>query len=504
MWGMDRGKDFRMLDELATTRTQRAALGRATLAELRRHLWPGDCQTCGQTFGETRPALVVDDMGVTARASLHHQHCQAPIWNDSGIVVHDTSAATLTYVSGAFLAPLHLDEHGNGQYARRDVPAMLVNPGLEAVNLRRAGRRRWPQGRRRWQVGSLDEYTAVGLGPFSAMGIGEHTAAVTGQLVGTDLVVQCLGGVWSAPTIDTVLAQLHAYDGLILIVTSALNPHDHAAFSQIPQLLAAGRALVCWVGLDADQATPPDYLRQLVTGPYTPLPVSAHDPDNSADTETPPVGPVGWPGPSYDPATGTFVVARTAEHDQMRWQLHEPGVALRHGLINGPQGSGKTNVLTMLLAEALDSDRFQVMLADPLDRNGLCDQVADIAHVRTARTYRDTLDLLEDACAAIDRRRQGDQPTPSPDPTPDDPGLLLIIDDAEPVLTTQHAARLARHITTHGGPAHVALVVSTRSVEPRNFGGDTALIADLARGNCLSSDPANLEFLRSLLADDRN
>lgn len=482
-----------MLEQLATTRQQRSALGRAALARLREHLWPVDCQTCGQALGNTRPALVVDDLGTTARASLHHERCRAPVWNDSGIVVHNSSAATLTYVSGAFLAPLHVDEHGSGDYARRDLPAMLVNPGLETANLRR-------QGRRRWQVGSLDEYTALGFESFEAMRIGEHTAMVTGQLVGTDLVVSCLGEVWSSPTNERVLEQIRVDGGLMLIVTSALNPHEDGAFARIPQCLETGQALVCWVALDTDQATPPDYLRQLVTGPYVPLPNPSTGQDGGGeDVQSPPVP---WRGLSYDPATGTFVVGDAADGDELRWHLHEPGENLRHGLINGPEGSGKTNMVRMLLGESLGSGRFRVMLADPLDRNGLCDLFAELPQVRTARTYGDTVDLLEAACADIDRRRR-DVPTANPDPTPGDPGLLLVIDDADAVLANRRAAGLARHITTHGGAAHVSLVVSTRSVEPRDFGGDTALIAALARDNCLSFDPANVDFLRSLIDNKR-
>jgi len=61
-------------------------LGDTALAEVLACLWPGDCQSCGKSLGSNRPALVVDDLQALARASLHHQACRAPEWNDGLII----------------------------------------------------------------------------------------------------------------------------------------------------------------------------------------------------------------------------------------------------------------------------------------------------------------------------------------------------------------------------------------------------------------------------------
>lgn len=70
------------------------------------------------------------------------------------------------------------------------------------------------------------------------------------------------------------------------------------------------------------------------------------------------------------------------------------------------------------------------------------------------------------------------------------------------MLGNKRAAALARHITTHGTTRHVALVVSTRSVNRRDFGGDTALITELARDNSVAYDRATAEYLHTLTHPD--
>ncbi len=82
------------------------------------------------------------------------------------------------------------------------------------------------------------------------------------------------------------------------------------------------------------------------------------------------------------------------------------------------------------------------------------------------------------------------------DPTTDDPGILLTIDEAHHVLAgDRHATALAERITTRGGPAGVGLVVTARGADPAYFGGSTALRAALARTNRYAFGPNALDLL---------
>jgi hypothetical protein len=74
----------------------RSRLGEDAMQEVLASLWPGDCQTCGQSLGSTPPALLVDDLGILTKASLHHRACRAPAWND-GLVIMTSSAELLTW-----------------------------------------------------------------------------------------------------------------------------------------------------------------------------------------------------------------------------------------------------------------------------------------------------------------------------------------------------------------------------------------------------------------------
>src|ERR1019366_2723787 len=105
-----------------------AELGRQAVREVLGSLWPGDCQSCGQSLGSEPPALLVDDLQVVTRASLHHPSCRAPAWNDTGKV--------------------------------RTAGGLLVNPGLEEVWLKRDGDA--------WRPCLAEVFPAVGLTPAAA------------------------------------------------------------------------------------------------------------------------------------------------------------------------------------------------------------------------------------------------------------------------------------------------------------------------------------------------
>jgi len=81
-------------------------LGEDGLSDLSACLWAVDCQTCGRFLGDDPPSLWVNDSIVFAVASLHHPGCQAPGWNDSGLIVGlPFSAEYVSFITVMLLVP---------------------------------------------------------------------------------------------------------------------------------------------------------------------------------------------------------------------------------------------------------------------------------------------------------------------------------------------------------------------------------------------------------------
>ena len=212
---------------------------------------------------------------------------------------------------------------------------------------------------------------------------------------------------------------------------------------------------------------------------------------------------VAYPGPTYDPATGRFEMGVGADGAATLWQLNTPGVGVDNGLILGGPGTGKTNTLRVLNAEAVQTGRFRIWPADPTGRHDLPSVWAPIAD-RLATTPADTLALLAAADQLITERLNPSRPaTAGPgrytDPTPERPGILLTIDDAAAVLAgDRDATTLAERVATRGGPAGVGLVVTSRGADPAYFGGSTRLRAALAATNRYAFGPNGLDLLATL------
>ena len=218
-----------------------------------------------------------------------------------------------------------------------------------------------------------------------------------------------------------------------------------------------------------------------------------------------PEGVATYPGPTYDPATGRFQMGVGADGDPLWWQLNTPGVGVANGLILGGPGTGKSNTLKVLNAEAVQTGRFLIWPADPTGRHDLPPLWAPIAD-RLATTPADTLALLAAADQLItDRLTPSHAATTGPargnytDPTAEHPGVLLTIDEAADVLAgNRHATELAERVATRGGPAGVGLVVTSRGADAAYFGGSTRLRAALAATNRYAFGPNSLDLLAAL------
>lgn len=458
-------------------------LGRSGLAELRAHLWAQDCQTCGRSLGEQRPALVVRDFAATANASLHHGECRRPGWEDDPRLVL-VGPALVTHVTYTTLAPF---EVGTG----RMVPMLLVNPGLEQVHLRRV---RDAGAGGRWAVSTVEIFRQFGLdaaGPGLAMPDHLAVAGPRGRLVGDELAMIVGPYQWSAPLGREVSDQIRARGGILLAVTTGIHPGEHPdAASVIAAVLvaaAAGQVAVGWVGVDASPTaeTVPsnEDLERLVQ------PVS----DGTDIAEVAP-----YRGPTFDPAAGRFRHHVGHSGQLFYWTLSTPGQGQEHGLIIGPPQSGKTSGLRVVLAEALRTvPSVSLMVADPLDRADVIDPFVSVA-AATASSVADTMSMLARAIRIVDFRR-----TEFVDGARDHPTVLVAIDDAEAVLRDPQGAALAARIVSQGGPLGVGLVVAAGSVDLADYAGDVDLLLGLAATNASSLSPEHFTFLQGLRTSER-
>jgi hypothetical protein len=220
-------------------------LGDDGLAGLAECLWPVDCQSCGGFLGDDPPAVVVDDLDVVALVSLHHQRCRFPVWNDSRIVVA-RSAQYTTFVARMMLLPTT-----TGGGVVEGYPLMLVNPGLECVQLRRT------QGG--WQVGHGDRLAQAGLvRPGRDLVIGAPADGLVARVTDSSVVVVLQVppfSVYEAPADERVLNRIRALGGLLVAVTPTLNPGD-LVFGDVIEALADPRTLAGWAGLHGTRRPP--------------------------------------------------------------------------------------------------------------------------------------------------------------------------------------------------------------------------------------------------------
>jgi len=221
---------------LADERTQ-SRLGDGGLDELLGCLWPGDCQTCGGSLGSGPPALVVDELDVLTRASLHHRSCRAPEWNDS-FLVRATSSALLSWRTVVLLLPF--------QDQGREIRAagLLVNPGLEEVPLARD--------RGGWHPGVEPSFTSAGLThPSAGLPIGMPAAGLTGWADGTSLGVSIRG--WTEPyesrAEPEICGAVRELGGFLLIVTHAVNP-SQLTTGKLMQAFESPATLTGWAHTD--------------------------------------------------------------------------------------------------------------------------------------------------------------------------------------------------------------------------------------------------------------
>lgn len=190
--------------------------------------------------------------------------------------------------------------------------------------------------------------------------------------------------------------------------------------------------------------------------------------------------PILHPGKaSYDPSTGLITTGQRIDNSEATWQLHDPeGSGVRHGLIIGNPGMGKSNSLWIIMLEAALSGVFVVVPSDPRDEHDYLNRCKPFVGDRTgliSRSVPETIENLRAACRIIDARvSKGGYNLP----VREKPGILLTIDDADEVLHDSSGCALVEKVLMEGGSVCVGIVVVVRDLA--GLEGDSSLLRCLA------------------------
>lgn len=213
-------------------------LGGDGLAEVAALLWAGDCQTCGRPLGGQPPALCVDDATTFATASLHHQRCRRPCWNDGSAIPLASSAPNLTWRSLSFALPVTIGRKTT------HVAVMLVNPGLEMIFLE--------PGRGTWRPFYGVPFDAIGLVPPGRELRVERPVRELAAWAGPGLISVTVKSppepIYEVSADPDVIASARERGGVLFMVTHAMNPgdadtHPREAMQDVLRIIRDGEAV---------------------------------------------------------------------------------------------------------------------------------------------------------------------------------------------------------------------------------------------------------------------
>jgi hypothetical protein len=172
--------------------------------------------------------------------------------------------------------------------------------------------------------------------------------------------------------------------------------------------------------------------------------------------------PIFHPGVSrYDADTGMIQVGEYSDGAPMTWRLHDPKTgAVASCLIFGEPGSGKSSILNVIALEAMLTELFVIMPLDPSNRNDYTRLWRSNRWITT--NVEETIERLAAIRRIIDYRRDKNIFT---GPAGDIPGVLVTLDDAEPILDESGGPELIGKILGDGGPAGVGLVMAIRDID---------------------------------------
>lgn len=193
-----------------------------------------------------------------------------------------------------------------------------------------------------------------------------------------------------------------------------------------------------------------------------------------------------WTGPQMDPKVGIAPIGPYADgRGQASIRLFDPdNYGIYHTLVSGGTGSGKSVVLSMIIAEIEHSGVGVTWLIDPQGGQSIPDWANSGKISKKATSTDEAFELLKAAEAVMYANsdyltnlewvdEDGDKRVGKGwfEPTPEMPFLALVIDEAHLVLKDPKFADIVGDIAKMGRKAGVMLILATQTPTQDELGG---------------------------------
>ncbi|MPY53625.1 hypothetical protein [Streptomyces acidicola] len=179
--------------------------------------------------------------------------------------------------------------------------------------------------------------------------------------------------------------------------------------------------------------------------------------------------------PLYDPETGTVSLGEYRDGERVQVPLHRPGIGVRHGVIAGDKGVGKSNTLTLVLLGALTSGKYILWLMDwaPEQKHFKSLKKAGAVDWFSGNNLERSLNILRAAVRILEVRTEKGSYS---DPTSEKPAILVAIEEAHHLFSrSDEAASLCLRIAQEGESAGVSVFLTIPEMSLECFGGRTDL-----------------------------
>lgn len=225
------------IEEVIVDSRTKEELGEAGLSDLRRRFGVGDCLACGRPLSRRRVAVVVDEFYSMTHATAYHPECQRPKWIDQGLTIVPKDRG-ISYHSLFFLGP---DFRG---LTPKPLPWLLVHPSLEVLQLK-------PHHGGGWESNDLALYFGIGLTAEPDPQVLQISIPGTRATIRRNsLVVSIAAQRWHCRGGDDEIQAVQAEGGVLIAVTTAIDPHDPMPFSEVLEAVQMADCALGWVPLN--------------------------------------------------------------------------------------------------------------------------------------------------------------------------------------------------------------------------------------------------------------
>jgi len=166
---------------------------------------------------------------------------------------------------------------------------------------------------------------------------------------------------------------------------------------------------------------------------------------------------------------------------EAQYPLYTDGL-MRSGVVAGGVGYGKSRLVENIVISALSGGDTEYWYSDPL---GGASSPALMEHAGWFTFSGHAGDLLDAAVAILDTRRREASAARRAGftPSPDCPGLLIVIEECHRVFGNHDAAERWATVVNQGAEIGVAVLAVTQTLDLVAFGGNADLRAGLLAGN---------------------